>query len=87
MIDYIEHIVSLVITALFGAVTWLIRTVLTNQKKIELLESEIRNRDKTRKEDRETMLDLKADLKAGMEFTRDDINRIREDIVDLWKKQ
>lgn len=42
----------LVVTVLGGAV-WLIRRVFTNQKQIEMLQADLRHREKQRDEDRE----------------------------------
>ena len=43
------------LVALGGGVMWLIRSVLTNQRKIGLLEQEISHRDQQRTEDREAL--------------------------------
>ena len=53
MSDYINYIVSAVITTLVGVVVAFIRIVLTNQKEIALLQSEIKDRDARREEDRQ----------------------------------
>jgi hypothetical protein len=51
-----DEIVNTIIIAVVGAVTsactWLVRTVLTNQKQIALLQEEISTRDVRREEDR-----------------------------------
>lgn len=56
-------------------ILWLIRTVFTNQKKLEMLEAELKSREKTRLADRADLLDLKVDLKE-----------IRQDIKSLFQK-
>ena len=75
MSDYINYIVSAVITALVGVVVAFIRIVLTNQKEIALLQSEIKDRDNRREEDRQFWRELK-----------DDVKEIKRDILDLYKK-
>ena len=62
--------------ALAGSlILWLIRTVFTNQKKLEMLEEELRHRDVLRKEDRADLHELKVDIKD-----------IRTDIKNLFQK-
>jgi hypothetical protein len=87
MINYIEHIVGLIITAVLGAIGYLVRTVLTNKAEIELLKSDIVSRDKRRDEDRQLLLDLKADLKAEMKETRGDIESVRSELTEFWKSK
>lgn len=52
------------IASVGGGVMWLVRRVLTNQRQIELLQSEIRHRDEMRKADREAVKEIKDDVKA-----------------------
>jgi len=75
MNDYITQIVGTVIVALSSGLTWLVRTVLTNQKQMTLLKQEISERDVRRQEDRELMKELK-----------DDVKEIKRDILDIYKK-
>lgn len=63
--DAIFWAVTSAVAAIAGGVGWLIRRVLTNQKQIELLQSEIRHRDQLRSEDRDRM--------AGIEDGIDEI--------------
>jgi uncharacterized membrane protein (DUF106 family) len=74
-----EQITNTVIVAVVGAVTtavtWLVRTVLTNQKQIALLQEEISSRDTRREEDRSMWKELK-----------DDVKEIKRDILDIYKK-
>lgn len=56
-------IISTIIAAVVGAVTWLIRRVLTNHRQIELLQLEIKHRDKQRDEDRESLKAVRDDVK------------------------
>ncbi len=51
------------ITAMGGGLLWLIRTVLTNQKQIALLETEIKHRSQQRDEDREALSDVRDSVK------------------------
>ena len=76
MNDYITQIVGTVIVALSSGLTWLVRTVLTNQKQMTLLKQEINERDVRRQEDRELMKELK-----------DDVKEIKRDILDIYKKE
>ena len=46
-----------------AAVTWLIRTVFTNQKKLIKLETEISEREKAAQRGREDVRELKTDIK------------------------
>lgn len=74
--DYLEYIVAGVISSVFAGTTWLIRRVLTNEKQIALLQSEIRDRDVRRQEDREIMQEIKSDLKE-----------VKRDIIDLYRRE
>ena len=61
--NYFETIVTTGIGVVVSGTTWLVRRVLTNEKQIALLQTEIRDRDGRRKEDRELMHEIKDDLK------------------------
>lgn len=87
MINYIEYIVGVIITTVVGAISYLVRTVLTNKAEIDLLKADIASRDKRRDEDRQLLLDLKADLKSEMRETRDDIEGIRAELTEIWKNK
>lgn len=52
-----------IITAIGGGFLWLIRTVLTNQRQIALLETEIKHRSQQRDEDREALADVRDSVK------------------------
>jgi uncharacterized membrane protein len=56
-------IVSTIVATVAGAVVWLIRRVLTNQRQIELLEREIKHRDQLRENDREALNEVRDDVK------------------------
>ena len=73
--NYFEYIVGSAIAAVFSGITWLVRRVLTNEKQIALLQTEIISRDERRNEDREIMKDIQSDLKE-----------VKRDILDLYKK-
>lgn len=73
--NYYEYIVGSAIAAVFSGITWLVRRVLTNEKQIALLQTEIISRDERRNEDREIMRDIQSDLKE-----------VKRDILDLYKK-
>jgi uncharacterized membrane protein (DUF106 family) len=72
--EIINTIIVTVIGAISTAGTWLVRTVLTNQKQITLLQEEICTRDKRREEDRTMWKELK-----------DDVKEIKRDILDIYK--
>ena len=73
-----DEIVSTIVVTVIGAIstagTWLVRTVLTNQKQIALLQEEISTRDVRREEDRSMWKELKEDVKE-----------IKRDILDVYK--
>ena len=73
--DYLEYIIGSTIAAIFSAGPWLVRRVLTNEKQIALLQTEIVSRDERRNEDREIMRDIQTDLKE-----------VRRDILDIYKR-
>lgn len=52
-----------VIGVVVGAVAWLVRRVITNQKQIELLQAEIKHRDSLREADRSDIADVKKDVR------------------------
>jgi len=52
------------VTSIGGGILWLVRRVLTNQRQIELLQSEIRHRDSLRQIDRAAVQEIKEDVKA-----------------------
>lgn len=73
--NYLEYVIGSAVAATFSGITWLIRRVLTNEKQIALMQSEIRDRDHRRKEDREIMNEIKSDLKE-----------VKRDIIELYKR-
>ena len=72
--NYFEYVMGSAIAAVFSGITWLVRRVLTNEKQIALLQTEIRSRDSRRDEDREIMKDIQIDLKE-----------VKRDILDIYK--
>lgn len=61
--DLISWIAVSVIGGMVGWIVTLRRKVNTNEKKVSMLESEIRHRDKMREEDRERMSRVEADVR------------------------
>ena len=53
-----QSFITWTIVTLGGGLMWLIRRILTNERKIALLESYIEHRDKQRDEDREMMKEI-----------------------------
>lgn len=74
MADYVNEFIMAGISSLVGAIGWLVRTVLTNQKQIALLQNEIRDRDKRRDEDRQLLRELK-----------EDVHEVKRDILELYR--
>ena len=74
--EYLEYIIASAIAAIFSGISWLIRRVLTNEKQIDLLHNEIKERDIRRQEDREIMNEIKTDLKE-----------VKRDVIELYKTQ
>jgi hypothetical protein len=96
--EYIEQFITGIVLMLIGGITWLFRTVFTNQKEIALLKEdilfreqtlkdEIRNREKMRAEDREILLEMKVELKADMKETKQKVENLQSEISDLWKNK
>lgn len=67
-------IVAAIVSTITAAGTWLVRTVLTNQKQIALLQEEILSRDDRREEDRQVWREVK-----------DDVKELKRDILDIYK--
>lgn len=67
MLERLHEAGSALVTALVGAVVaagvWLVRRVLTNAQQIALLEADLKRRDEQRKEDRQDVKDVKADIR------------------------
>ena len=74
--EIINTIIVSVVGTVTAACTWLVRTVLTNQKQIALLQEEICTRDERREEDRTMWKELKEDVKE-----------IKRDILDVYKNK
>jgi len=72
--DWINEIVVGVVTAILGGITWLIRTVLTNQKQIDMLKEDLNSRDIQRGEDRQMWREL-----------RDDVKEVKRDILKMYQ--
>lgn len=63
MDQWVEKTIAALVATVFGAIGWLVRTVLTNNRKIEMLEKEIATRDARREEDRLAVKEIKEDMK------------------------
>ena len=61
--DWLHEIIAGATVMFFGAIGWLVRTVLTNQKQIAILKEEITSRNEQRNEDRQVWQELKEDIK------------------------
>ena len=58
-----EDFVGWLVAAVGGGLLWVVRRVITNQKQIEMLQSEIKGREAMRARDREDLQELKRDVK------------------------
>lgn len=72
--EYLNYIITMAISTVVGAIGWLVRTVLTNQAQLSLLQKEIETRDKRREEDREILKELQSDVK-----------QVKRDILEIYK--
>jgi len=70
--DKWEHGVNALIASAMAAlvtfVSWLLRRVMTNDRKIALLEADLSRREKQREEDRQDVKDVKSDIKDIKNF-------------------
>jgi uncharacterized protein YlxW (UPF0749 family) len=83
--QYIEQFITGIVVMLIGGVTWLFRTVFTNQKEIALLKDEIANRTHMREEDRAVLLTMRTELKEDNKEMRQKVDKLQSDISELWK--
>lgn len=58
-----SNLIAWIVTGTAGGFLWLVRRVITNQKQIEMLQSEIRHRDELRSADRATVQEVRDDVK------------------------
>ncbi len=82
MTNWIEHLrdgisalIAAAVAAVVAAIGWLVRTVFTNQRKIELLEAEISRRGAQRDEDR-------AAIKSDLDEVKHSIKRIEDVLLE-----
>ena len=68
-------VIASIITVVVSSIGWAVRKILTNEKQIQLMHNEIRERDIRRQEDREIMNEIKTDLKE-----------VKLEVVELYKK-
>lgn len=85
--EYIEQFITGIIVMLIGGITWLFRTVFTNQTEIALLTAEIKKRDITRTEDREILLSKIGELKEEVKETKQKVDNLQAEISELWKSK
>lgn len=52
-----------VVVTLAGGAIWLVRRVFTNQKQLEMMQTEIRQREELRQRDRDDIQEVKRDVK------------------------
>jgi hypothetical protein len=61
--DGVSAFIAAVVAAIVAAFGWLVRTVFTNQRKIELLEQALSHRDIERKDMRDDITEVKDSVK------------------------
>lgn len=74
--NWISEIVGTFVVLVAGVITWFVRTVMTNARRIELLENEIAERDKRRTEDREMMVDMRKEIREELKELRTEMHRL-----------
>lgn len=62
--DLLASAITWVLAAVGTGTLWLIRRVLTNEKQIAMLQTEIAHRDGLRREDRDRLKEVSDDMKA-----------------------
>jgi len=83
--NYIETIVTAVIGAVIAAGSWLVRKVLTSERKIELLEAEIKGREERREEERKFLTQIQNQMQSGFDTLKRDVDEVRRDVLDIYK--
>lgn len=76
--EYVDKLVAGAVTLIITSLVWLVRTVFTSSKKIELLESEIKYRTSGQDELRDSLRRLEVDVKKLAE-------NLSGEVKDLWK--
>jgi len=79
MIEHIERaaasIIAMLVATFLGVIGWFMRVVLTNQKQLDELRSELRAREASRQLERESLNNI-----------RSDIHEIKSDIRVLYQR-
>lgn len=76
MEKWINELIVGAVASLLMVIGWFVRTVLTNSKKVALLESEIGKRDRKRDEDRETLLEMRREIRQDFKDIREEMHRL-----------
>lgn len=76
--EYLDKLVAGAITLVVTSLIWLVRTVFTSSKKIEMLENEIKHRTIGQDELRDSLHRLEVDVKKLAE-------NLSGEVKDLWK--
>lgn len=69
-----------------GGIMWVIRRILTNQKQIELLQSEIKHRDEWFRGDLARRDKQRDEDREAVREVRDDVKAIRTEIRDVFRR-
>jgi predicted nucleic acid-binding Zn-ribbon protein len=79
-LEYLDKVVAGTITIVVTSLIWLVRTVFTSSKKIEMLENEIKHRTSTQVELRDSLYRLETEVKKLSD-------NLSEEIKDIWKSK
>jgi predicted nucleic acid-binding Zn-ribbon protein len=79
-LEYLDKVVAGAITIVVTSLIWLVRTVFTSSKKIEMLENEIKHRTSTQVELRDSLYRLETEVKKLSD-------NLSEEIKDIWKSK
>lgn len=72
------NVTTAIVVSVGGGIMWVIRTLLTNRRMIEMMQAEMRHRDQLRQEDRRTISDQLSALSGS-------ITRIEGKLMDNGK--
>lgn len=76
MDKWINEIIGALVALVFSGFAFVIRTVLTNASRIQLLEGEMKAREQQRLEDRETLLQFRNELKEELRELRSELHNL-----------
>lgn len=80
-----DEVVAAVVVIVAGLVGWFVRNLLTNGRKIEILEQNLKVRDELRKQEMDRLIQLEKALESGIMRLHDRVDTLDEDIKELLK--